>query len=713
MFRFIQRHTYLLIFPILSVLVPGIIWSQEPDVRQVPAIELTVWVDSLKTPDNQRHFMIPVIDISPWEATRASISLVRNEGGAIPFRQLSTQAFYVLTVGEMLPTFVQHLRYYVPVEVQAVAQLQQARFDAIPRESQIIVALNQSLLNDYALRNFLHHLSQRGTATVVNFSSTDLLGSLLEAPALLQIGDTSRLSQSIAAQALFGGMAINGGLPASVMNTLQLDTVYASPAFRLGYAAPEYVGISSDSLQKIEAIAREAIASYAMPGCQVLIAHKGQVIYHEAFGFHTYEKKRPVLKDDLYDLASITKIAATTLATMKLYEDGELQLNDRLGKYFQDRSYFANGYKVYDTLSQEVFAVQKARWMADSVQTERDTVRYADSLYLVGRWVREARIRRQSRVFDIPLRELLTHTSGLQASLPIYAYQHREDNNLFHFASDRQYSVPVAENLYMNQTWLDSLWNLTKALPLADTTRYRYSCVNMILLQRVIDSLYQDGGMQQYLKTQFYQKLGLQTMGYNPLQQFAPSRLIPTSADPWRDQVLCGTVHDPTAALLGGVSGNAGLFSNANDLAILAQMWLNGGEYGGERFFQDSTVQRFTMRQKGHRGYGFDKPPRDANYYVAPSASLETYGHTGFTGTCVWVDPEHELVYVFLSNRVHPNEKNYKLNELRVRRRIHQVIYDQLGIPMRRPPLRHIPDPVIVIAENEEEGTPAATLSAP
>jgi CubicO group peptidase (beta-lactamase class C family) len=714
MLRFFQQHTYLLIVPILSVMVPAIVWTHEGPTQQYPTIELTVWADSTGQTDSTASYMVPVIEVSAWEATRASMSLIKNEGQMIPFRPQADRPFVLLSVGQSVPQFYHNLQHYVPVELHEVDELQDTRFAKIPKEAAIIVAINRSPLNEYALKHFFHKLSPRGPISVVNFAGTDLLSRLLGSSVLLQAPNASSLSQKIAAQILFGGLPVNGGLPAPLMSQLKIDTLYETQSVRLAYTDPEYLGVSADSLKKIDQIIEEAIASYAMPGCQVLVAKEGHVIYEKAFGYHTYRKKRPVQKDDLYDLASVTKIAATTLATMKMYEEGQLVLDDPLSRFFQDPSYVSQGYKRYDTLNAVAFAELRNRWRIDSVETEKDTLRYADSLFLVGTWINEGRFQRESRVFDLPLRDLLTHTSGLQASLPIEDYKRRQDNKLFHFASDQQYSVPVAENLYLNQTWMDSLWNLTKGLPVADTARYRYSCVNMILMQRVIDSLNQRS-IAEYLQESFYQGLGLRTMGYNPRERFPTKRLVPTAKDPWRKQVLCGTVHDPTAALLGGISGNAGLFSNANDLAVLAQMWLNGGEYGGERFLKDSTIQRFSMRQKGHRGYGFDKPPRHHNYYVAPSASLETYGHTGFTGTCVWVDPEHELVYVFLSNRVHPDEKNYKINELQVRRRVHQVIYDLMKVPMRKVPRRPQNDPLPVMAENDAETSPktSATLFAP
>ncbi|MEL7532806.1 MAG: serine hydrolase [Bacteroidota bacterium] len=709
MFRFLQQHTYLLILPILAAVVTGIVWTQEPPAESMPTIELTLWTDGQVSDSTLPQYIVPVIEVSQWEATRVSTALIRNEQQLIPFTDLQASNYYVVVVGNRMSKFVAGLSKYASIKAQQVDSFEDLKLRSIPENSQIILALNAEGYDDYDLKHFMHKLAKRGRIALVNFTPAETLRSLLELPVVLQAPDAGVIAQQVCSQILFGGMAASGGLDPEIADLLKLDSTQFSPRIRLAYTDPEYVGFPSDSLAKIDAIIEEAIASFAMPGAQVLVAKDGNVIYHKAFGFHTYSRKNEVTTSDIYDLASVTKVAGTTLASMKMYEQQKLKLRDQLGNYFEDPTYIATGYKQYDTLDAVSFAAYRERMVLDStLAADVDTVQYNDSTYLVGTWIKEGRQRRRSRVFNIELKDLMTHTSGLQASLPIHPYQRNYDQDLYHFASDEQYSVPVAQGLYLRENWIDTLWNVTKGLALADTVGYRYSCVNMILMQQVIDSLNQ-APISDYLQEEFYGPLGLRTIGYKPLERFEQEQIVPTSKDRWRDQMLCGTVHDPTAALLGGVSGNAGLFSNAADLAVLAQMWLNGGEYGGKRYLADSTVERFTIRHRSHRGYGFDKPPRHRNYYIAPSASLESYGHTGFTGTCVWVDPEHELVYVFLSNRVHPDEKNFRINELKVRRRIHQVVYDLMAIPMRREQYRPQPKPVEYFVSAETDSTAIAT----
>ena len=248
--------------------------------------------------------------------------------------------------------------------------------------------------------------------------------------------------------------------------------------------------------------------------------------------------------------------------------------------------------------------------------------------------------------------------------------------NYFYSENDTDSShIQIAKNFYLRNNFLDSIWFYTKQVRVYSQNLYQYSDINMVLLQTAIDSVNQIG-IDSYLKDNFYKPLGLKEILYHPLQQFDIQQIIPTAQDKyWRAQLLRGYVHDPTAALLGGVAGNAGLFASAERLGILAQMLLNGGTYGGKRYLKKETIDLFTATQAdGHRGLGFDKAVRGK--IVSRYAPSSTYGHTGFTGTCLWIDPENELVFIFLSNRVYPSERNWKINTLRVRQRIHDAIYE-------------------------------------
>ncbi|MEO1447894.1 MAG: serine hydrolase [Bacteroidota bacterium] len=681
---------------------PGDLWAREPEAVQ--RFEFTAWGDTLP---NSTLRTVKVVPISNREMVRASILLLANQDSLLPLRDLAQRRLHVLTYGQPLPRLEKRLEKYAAFSRSEITETDAINPKKLRDHTTVIFALNKAPEDHRQFTRKLKELSEQVEVVLVNFRSYHLLQDLTDTPVILQAPNSEVMSQDLIGQVLCGGLKIGRKVPEHIQRELGFDESFSTPQIRLGYATPDSKGIASDSLAQIARIVEEGIANYAIPGCQVLVAQGGDIIYQEAFGYHTYEKRRPVQQSDLYDLASITKVAATTLATMKAYEEDQLQLNKRLGEYFQDESYIPTRFKYYDTLAINDF------WAGyDSTRRYYDTTRLGDSLMVWGKWVKRRGTPRQSPVFDIQLRDLLTHTSGLQASMPVDGYQ-RPSSYRFHDRFTGPFSVPIAPQVYMRENYLDSLWNMAKGSHRDDSVRYRYSCINMILMQQVIDSLHQLP-ISDYVEESFYRPLGMQTMCYNPRELFPQERLVPTASDRWRGQVLCGTVHDPTAALLGGISGNAGLFSNAGDLGILGQMLLNGGHYGGQRYLNDTTVARFTQRNRGHRGLGFDKPPRHTDYIVAPSASLETYGHTGFTGTCFWVDPEHDLVYVFLSNRIHPSVRNTRINELKIRQRIHQVIYNALGIEPRQgssEPLRIAPSaPVFVDATPPDFPENMATL---
>ena len=469
---------------------------------------------------------------------------------------------------------------------------------------------------------------------------------------------------------------------------------------------PEAVGLSSKALSAIDSIVYEGMGSYAMPGCQVMVVKDGNVIFDESYGHHTYARRRGVFSTDIYDLASVTKVAATTLAAMYMYEKGFISPEHRLGRFFKDQTVLVDSIRVIDTLfvgldslmrqdtallasleepktdSQSVFIKV---WMGAKPAPWIDTLALPGDSVMLVKSVHAGKMRKRGSVFQAKIGEMMTHTSGLPAGLPVRRftrYQNKEKkigkyDKYFQPKKDSLYSIQVAGGFYLRNDYRDSIWQESKLIEYHPAKEYEYSDANMILLQQAIDSINGES-MDLFLSRVFYERLGMQNTAFKPREKFEEDRLIPTEYDgQWRGQLLRGYVHDPTSALLGGVAGNAGLFANANDLAILFQMLLNGGTYGGERYLSPRTINTFTRTQGSYRGYGFDKNP-GSPYIIADSASRNTYGHTGFTGTCVWVDPDEDLIFIFLSNRIHPKANNWKLNQLRIRQRIHQVVYDAL-----------------------------------
>ncbi len=560
-----------------------------------------------------------------------SVVLFNNYDQQIPFQHLLGHYFTIYHFGESYLTFESTFSKYanfVSNRKPKLHQLVKGTSNSISQDSTTIILIDQTTTNSAFFESFvwvINRLSEQEKIVIVNFGQPTKIGSFDPKIKILQVSDRSQYLESQAAQMLFGGSAIQATAAHYFSENILIQE---RPPIRLGYASPESVGVDSVKLASIDTIAQYGIDQQAYPGCQVLIAKSGKVIYNKTYGHHTYQKIRPVQTNDLYDLASVTKAAATTLAIMKLYEEGQLNLNAPIRQYVKGRS----------------------------------------------------------ALYYIKIKDLLTHTSGLQPNIPIAKYIYHvkqngaECDSLFCSYKTPPYTIKVAEDLYFNELELGKVWREVFQLRPRRRKRYRYSDVNFMILHKIIE-LQTQQSLDEYLTDHFYNPLGLRTAKYNPLATILPSNIIPTQLDTaWRKQLLQGNVHDEGAAFLGGVGGNAGLFSNAEDLAVIFQMLLNKGNYGGRDFLKPSTVQRFTAKQYGvHRGLGFDKP-RDTKRYspYASDASKQTFGHTGYTGTCVWADPEHELIFILLTNRIHPDRYNRQLNRLDIRSQMHQIVYDAM-----------------------------------
>ncbi|MEM1324618.1 MAG: serine hydrolase [Bacteroidota bacterium] len=576
---------------------------------------------------------LPEID---WQHLNDSIVLLQNTDSLIPVQDLLAHDFQILQFGDFpYSTFDYYFRQYANAtsyaQVNPSSAIQLA--DSIGQKNSVFIALVDpsatANLSDVNIALAINKIAERHRILVVNFSDLQQLTNYSRAVTLLQMPKRTLFSEAIAAQVLFGGIELIGTLTDSLSYDLPMGAGEFISATRLAHATPESVGIASEKLQKLDILAEGGVRVGAYPGAQLMVVKEGKIIYDKAFGHHSYDGYQEVDRTDLYDLASITKVAATTLAAMHLYDKQLLDLNAPIRTYISGKS----------------------------------------ALYYTR------------------MRYLLTHTSGLQSYIPIAKYiYYAKDNgvqcdSIFCTRPLSPYSVQVADGMYLSEQVKARIWkDLFKVKPSKRRT-YRYSDLNFVLLQKVIEE--QSGRpLDRLLHESIYQPLGLRHLTYQPLRQFESQQIVPTTQDTaWRRQTLRGHVHDEGAALLGGVAGNAGLFSNAQDLAVLFQMLLNGGSYGGKRYFSPATVDRFISKQpKVHRGLGFDKPSgkpgRRPAYAYAASAS--TFGHTGFTGTCVWADPEHNLIFVLLTNRVHPDKYNKKLVQYNLRAQMHQAVYDAL-----------------------------------
>ena len=437
------------------------------------------------------------------------------------------------------------------------------------------------------------------------------------------------ITQQVAADLLEGKIISMGKLPVSVCNFKFGDGIVH------GGIKPARANISKDKLEVIDSIVKDAIAQKAFPGCVVLAAYKGEIIYDKAFGNYEYGPSPAMSPESIFDLASVTKVSATTVSVMKLYEEGKIELDKTIGDYLP--------------------------------------------------WVKGTN--KQGLV----IRDILMHQAGLVPFIAFYTetidkitgkpnpaiYSEKEKNG---------FNVRVAENIYMRNDWQDTMINRILKSPLGPKNKYVYSDNDFIFLGKIVEQL-SGSTLDQYAKKNFYDKIGMYSTGFKPRNRFQLECLVPTETEThFRMQTTRGDVHDEGASMFGGVAGHAGLFSNAYDLSLLYQMLLNGGTINGERYLKPETIKLFTAYNSkiSRRGLGFDKPEKDNKIRKDPYPSLlaspQTFGHTGFTGTCVWVDPANDLVYIFLSNRVYPTRNNNKLSQLLIRGKIQDAIYRALGV---------------------------------
>jgi CubicO group peptidase (beta-lactamase class C family) len=487
----------------------------------------------------------------------------------------------------------------------------------------LVIQLNDADLNNPLIINFINASQKNKNVVIALFGSSNALVKLNKVTVpIIWCERISPVSAFYSAQAIFGGVAITQKLSRNVSLVYRANMGFTTDKTRLQYTVPEDVGINLNDLSGIDNIANEAILNQATPGCVVLVAKDGKVIYNKAYGYHTYDKIQRDKITDIFDMASVTKVSATTMEVMRLYDQGKLNLDSTIGDY-----------------------------IAQARKTNKN---------------------------DISVRELLLHQAGLIPDIPTYEKLKPADHSA---DSSAAYPIKIVDNYYLRKDYVkDVMWPDMLNSPLRTRGQYVYSDLSMCIMKEIVETITANP-LNIYVKQQFYTPLGMQSAGFLPLRHFKPDQIIPTENDMiFRHTLLDGYVHDQTAAMLGGVSGNAGLFADANDMAILYQMLLNRGSYGGTQFFKPETVDLFTAKQSAvsRRGLGFDRwDPLPDHHYPSELASTQTYGHTGYTGTCVWVDPKYNLVYVFLSNRVNPLVSS-KLSSLNTRPRIQDVVYQAI-----------------------------------
>ncbi|MBY0482189.1 MAG: serine hydrolase [Chitinophagaceae bacterium] len=489
--------------------------------------------------------------------------------------------------------------------------------------------------NNYGLSDntidLLNKVQQFNTINFV-FGNPYALKYLCAAKDLVACYEDDTITQLAAADLLEGKFDAKGKLPVTVCTHLQLGDGIVYNQF-LPLASPESLGLNSTSLNKIDSVANSAIAKGAMPGCVVLVAKDGKIAYKKAFGYTNFDRKEPIDADMLYDLASVTKVSATTVSIMKLYEQGKIDLQKTLGDYLP--------------------------WVKGSDKA------------------------------PLTLKDILLHQAGLNPFIPFYRAVIDTVTGIpnpayFSNKKDANHQFRAAEDLYVRNDYEDSLYQRIVNSKLTEAGHYVYSDNDFIFLGKVVEAV-SGLPLNDYARINFYEPLQMTTTGFRPREYIPLGNIVPTEEEKhFRRQLIRGDVHDEGAAMFGGVAGHAGLFSNAYDLAKLYQMLLNGGELNGIRLLKKETIDLFTAYNStvSRRGLGFDKPEKNnasrKDPYPSASVSPQTFGHTGFTGTCVWVDPKQNLIYIFLSNRVTPTRDNNKLSQLAVRPTIQEAVYQAI-----------------------------------
>lgn len=482
--------------------------------------------------------------------------------------------------------------------------------------------------------SFLTKLQKRNKVILTVFGNPYALKYFSDMKNVVCGYEDDPLMQEAAAQVIYGSLPAVGHLPVSVGSIYKVgDGIDIASSNILGFSLPEAVGINSVALNRIDNIVNSSINQKIFPGCNFLIARNGKIAYTKSYGTLAYESAQKVTPYTVYDLASVTKVAATLQAIMKLTDLSLLDINQKASFYLPE---------------------------LDSTNKK-----------------------------NITIANLLYHQAGLHGYLPFWENTKKKilDSTYYSRIKTERYPYTVATGLFGNQALKDSLWRWIIDSPLISRRSrhgeypFLYSDLGLIILQKIVERI-SGYNLDQYCENTFYKSLNLERTGFNILNKISIDQIAPTENDrAFREMQLKGTVQDQQAAMLGGVAGHAGLFGSLFDLVKILQMNLNKGSYGNINYFDPKTVEMFSTAStiKSHRALGWDKQPDDHDsHFISSQASAQSYGHSGYTGTMVWVDPKYDLVFIFLANRVYPNANNNKLNSLKIRRKIHDVVYQSL-----------------------------------
>ena len=578
---------------------------------------------------------------------QAAITTVRNKENLIPVSTLGTSSFASLSLGIEGQNTIQHMLdnyaefWHFSLDNGSTQEKRQKLLQTLSNFDKVVVAVggqskgaSRKMEVSETHLDFLNELREKTNVILVILGSPYTLEKFSDFDHILCTYEDNEITRALAPQIIMGSLGTNGLLPIALNNFEYASGVKTTSLSRLGYGLPESVGVSGQTLQRIDSLMAETIKDQSTPGGQILVARRGKVVYSKNFGYQTYDSVQAINSSTIYDIASITKVAATLQAAMFLYDWGLLDVNKRASYYLK-----------------ELKGTNKEK---------------------------------------LVLRDILLHQAGLTPFIPFWSNTIDDSNEwleaYYRPNPDSVFTQEVVLGQYTLPSMRDSLWSWTIESDLLKKPRrrksyeYKYSDVGFYILQRVVETLL-DKPLNEFVEDHFYKPLGMNNTGYLPLCHFPRERIAPTEEDTYfRHTLIRGVVHDQGAALYGGVAGHAGVFSTANDLAKLFQMNLQNGTYGGVKYMSAASLEKFTARQnkENRRGLGWDKPGDDGGINAGDYASPSAFGHTGFTGTSAWIDPEFDLIYIFISNRIYPDASNNQLIHDNIRTRIHNIVYEAM-----------------------------------
>ena len=579
-------------------------------------------------------------DALQYELYENAVTVLKNTTAILPIKNLDKQKIAYVKIGDdSNDAFVLTLKKYAEVTVVEDANLDSLQVKLKPFTTVIIgyhksdVAFKDDDLksNDLYKINFL---AKNNNVILDVFAKPYSLLPITNFDAiegLVVSYQNNAIAQIVSAELIFGAIEAKGKLPVSIHTSFKVNDGFSTEKLsRLGFSSPENVGMNAEILSKIDGIANKAINGKMTPGIQVLVARKGKVIYQKSFGYHTYDKTIKVQNSDIYDVASLTKIMATLPNVMVQYDHQKINLETTLGTMLP---IFKNSNKA-----------------------------------------------------TINFKDLLSHYAGLAAGIPFYKATMDKSSFpsevYFRKISEEQFSKKMADSLFIRNDFCDTIMKMIVKSKIALKKEYKYSDLTFMILKDYLEKT-TSKTLDVLIQENFYRSLGMNNSSFNPLEKFDKNRIPPTENDTYfRRQLLQGYVNDLSAALEGGVSGHAGVFSNAMDVAKIMQLYLQKGKYGDQQYFSEKTFDDFNTcyfcAAGNRRGVGFDKPQLGAEGPTCGCASMTSFGHTGYTGTMAWADPDAQIVYVFLSNRTFPIAGTNRLSKENIREDIQKVIYEAI-----------------------------------